>query len=171
MKPVTINLSLHRNILRKIFLAVSIILAFTAFGFTAVNTYDYIANQNIIREYQSRIERLKKQAENKEQKKSKKEFDYLIPLIQNDLFSLPLILTEIEKNKPKKIDIHEIIFSESRKIIIIKGESSYVESVSTFLIEMEKSKHFTVKLIRQVIKEDRSILFELKAEWKDDEKG
>ena len=139
--------------------------------FTAINIYGYIANRNTITEYQSRIEKLKKQAENKELKKLKKEFNYLIPVIERDLFSLPSFLTEIEKNKPEKIDIYELTFSESLRTVTIKGESNYVESVSAFLIEMEKSKHFSVNLIRQVIKEDHSILFELKAEWKEDEKS
>ncbi|MCK5099637.1 MAG: hypothetical protein KAR45_16125 [Desulfobacteraceae bacterium] len=171
MKPVAINLSLHRNIFRKVLLALLIIFVFTALGFTAVNSYNYITNRNIIKKYQSRVGKLKKQAQNKEQKKAKKEFDYLIPVIKNDLFSLPMILTEIEKNKPQKVDIHQLIFSENHKQVTIKGESGYVESVSAFLIEMEKSKQFSVKLIRQVITEDRSILFEINAEWKEDEKN
>ena len=171
MKPVTINLSLYINIVRKVLLVTAIILGFAAFVFTAINIYGYIANRKTITEYQSRIEKLKKQAENKDQKKLKKEFNYLIPVIERDLFPLPLFLTEIEKNKPEKIDINELTFSETLKTVTIKGESNYVESVSAFLIEMEKSKHFSVNLIRQVIKEDHSILFELKAEWKEDEKS
>lgn len=167
MKPVTINLSLYINILRKILLVTAIILGLAAFVFTAINIYGYIANRKTITEYQSRIEKLKKQAENKELKKLEKEFNFLIPVIERDLFSLPLFLTEIEKNKPEKIDIYELSFSETLKAVTIKGESNYVESVSDFLIAMEKSKYFSVNLIKQVIKEDRSIMFELKAEWKE----
>ncbi len=171
MKPVTINLSLYINILRKVLLVTAIILGFTAFVFTAINIYGYIANRSTITEYRSRIEKLQKQAENKELKKLKKEFNSLKPVIERDLFSLPLFLTEIEKNKPEKIDIYELTFSETLKAVTIKGESNHVESVSDFLIAMEKSKYFSVNLIRQVIKEDRSIMFEIKAEWKEDEKS
>lgn len=171
MKPVTINLSSYINFLRKALLSVAIVLVFIAFGFSAANTYDYIANKNIIREYQLRIEQFQKQAENKEQKKIKKELNYLTSEIKKDLFPLPKVLTEIEKNKPEKIDIHQLIFSENLKNVTIKGESGHFESVSAFLIEMEKSQHFSVKLIKQGIKKNRRILFELKAEWKEYEKN
>jgi len=171
MNPININLSLHVNILRKILLAAAIILGVVAFVYTAINIYAYTANRKTITEYQSRIEKLKKQAENEELKKLKKEFNFLLPVIEKDLFSLPLFLTEIEKNKPEKINIYELTFSENLKTVTLKGESNYVESVSAFLIEMEKSKYFSVDLIRQVIKEDRSIMFELKAKWKEDEKS
>jgi hypothetical protein len=166
MKPVTINLSLHVNILRKVLLVTAIILGVAAFVFTAINVYGYIANRQTISEYQSRIEKLKKQAENKELKKLKKELNYFIPIIERDLFSLPLFLTEIEKNKPEKINIYEIAFSENLRVANFKGESIYVESVSAFLVQLEKSRYFSVNLIREVIKEDHSIMFELQVEWK-----
>ncbi len=171
MKPIIINLSLYINIIRKTLLVAAVILVSTALGLTAVTTYDYVANQNLIREYQSRIGKLKKQAKNKEQKRLTEELEFLIPVIEKDLFPLPKLLTEIEKIKPAKINIHELIFSESMKTVTIKGESSYVESISTFLIGMEKSNRFSVKLIRQVIKKDWSIIFEVKAEWEEDEKN
>jgi hypothetical protein len=171
MKPVTINLSLYVNISKKALLVVATILTFIAFVFVAVNTYNYVSNRKIIEEYKSKVEQFQKLAENKEQKKIKKELNYLISVIEKDLFPLPQILTEIEQCKPEKVDIHRLIFSENLKNVTINGESDYVESVSAFLLAMEKSKYFSAKLIRQRIKENHSILFELKAEWNEDEKS
>ncbi len=170
MKPIVINLSLYVNIMQKVLLIIAIVMFVTAFGFSIVNTYNYISKNTIIEEHQSKIELLREQAENKKQKKNKKELRYLISIIKKDLFPFPQVLTEIEKYKPEKVDIHKLIFSDNLKNITIKGESGHFESVSAFLTRMEQSKHFTVKHIKQGIKENRNILFELAIEWKKNEK-
>ncbi len=170
MKPIIINLSLYVNIMQKVFMAIATLLFVIAFGFSAVNVYNYISKNNIIEEHKSKIVTFRKQAENKEQKKIKKELGYLISIIEKDLFPFPKVLTEIEQNKPERVDIHELIFSETLKNIIIKGESGHFKSVSGFFTKMEQSKHFTVKNIKQGIKENRNILFELTIEWEKNEK-
>ncbi len=170
MKPIIINLSLYVNIMQKVFMVIATLLFVTAFGFSAVNAYNYFSKNSIIEEHVSKIEHFRKQAENKEQKKIKKELGYLISIIEKDLVPFPKVLTEIEQYKPEIVDIHELTFSDNLKNIIIKGESGHFESVSLFFTKMEQSKHFAVKHIKQGIKENRNILFELTIEWKKNEK-
>ncbi len=170
MRPVVINLSSYVNFMQKVLLIIANVMFVTALGFSVVNAYNYILKNNTIEEHKFNIVTFRKQAENKEQKKIKKELGYLISIIEKDLFPFPKVLTEIEQYKPERVDIHELTFSDNLKNIIIKGESGHFESVSIFFTKMEQSKHFTVKHIKQGIKENRNILFELAIEWKKNEK-
>ena len=81
------------------------------------------------------------------------------------MFSLPEVLTEIERIKPDKIDIKELIFSDNLTVVMIRGESNHAGSVSKFIIGMDRSKQFNIELSREEIDENKRIIFELTARW------
>ena len=177
MKPVSINLLLKKDIRGKFFLSFVVILVFSTLGITLVNTIDYYANIKVIKTYESRIKGInqradrkrkaaqKKFTDKKEYQKIKQDLNYLSGILKKNMFSLPAVLTEIERVKPDKIDINELIFSDNLKVVIIKGESNHVRSISEFIIEMDRSKRFNIELSREEINEDKKIIFELTARW------
>jgi len=177
MKSVNINLVVQTNFWGKVSLAFVAVLVFTTFGITLANCYDYNANTKVIKTYESRIKKLKKRSEQKrisaqkiltnkkEYQQLKQELNYLSAVIKKNMFPLTMVLTEIERVKPDKIDINELIFSDSLKLVIIKGKSSHAGSVSGFLSGMDRSQRFNIELSREEIKEDNTIVFELTAKW------
>lgn len=177
MKPLTINLVIKKNIREKVFPTIAVIFAIAALGATLTNTYDYYATTKVINVYELRIEQInmrfnqkQKMAQNKvvdkkESNKIKQDFNYLGSIIKKNMFSLPGMLTQIEKAKPDKIDINKLIFSENFKVVKIRGESSHAGSVSKFIAGMDKSEHFNVELSNEEINEDKRIFFELNVRW------
>ncbi len=177
MKPVAINLVLKKNIQGKFFLSFVVILVFSTLGITLVNMVDYYANIKVIKTYESRIKGINQRSERKKtavQKKvtnqkeyqnNKQDLQYLSGIIKKNMFSLPTVLTEIERVKPDKIDITELKFSDNLKVVMIKGESNHANSVSQFILGMNRSERFDIELSREEINEDKKIIFELTARW------
>ena len=177
MKPVTINLVVKKNIWGKVSLGLVAIFVFATLGITLVTIYDYYANTKVIKTYESRLKEINRRSaqkkiaspemitDKKEHEKTKEDLNYLSTIIKKNMFPLPIVLTEIERVKPDKIDINELIFSDNFKIVTIKGESKNVDSVSRFIINLDRSNHLSIELSREEIKEDKRIIFELTARW------
>ncbi len=177
MKPVAINLVLKRNIQGKFFLGLLLIIVFTTIGITIVSMVDYTANIKVIKTYELRVKEINQRAERKravgqkkvtnqkEYQKIKQDLNYLSGILKKNMFSLPKVLTEIERIKPDKIDINELIFSDNLTVVMIRGESNHAGSVSKFIIGMDRSKQFNIELSREEIDENKRIIFELTARW------
>lgn len=175
MKPVLINLIHKKSIWGRLSLSLVSILAVTSLGITLVNVYDYYENNKVMAAYESRVGEISRQSELKdragqtteikkqEREASIKDMAYLDALIKKNLFSLPLVLTEIENAKQDQIDIHSLGFSDHLKVLSIKGESGHMDSVSKFIMELDRSGYFNIELSRQEINKDRKIIFELTA--------
>ncbi len=176
---------MKRLIWTKIVLAFMAILAFTTFGVSVTTVYEYYDNTKIIKNYESRITQINKRFKEKriinkkppaiteEQQQLKKELGYLRSHIQKSMRSVPLILDVIEKVKPKKVDIHELVLSDDLMGLTIKGESKFVDDVSKFVIDMNRSTQFDVEITSQSYEENKKISFKLTARWinlKDDQK-
>ncbi|THB80453.1 MAG: hypothetical protein D3926_07095 [Desulfobacteraceae bacterium] len=183
MKPIIVNLSAHERVSKKAIWAFVVLLACLCALFTGVNIYEFASNRKIIKGYEKRVGDLgrqastmkkkikKRQADTKKQKSLKKELGYLLSLIKGDGRSPLPVLTEIEKNKPERVDIHKIQFSNNFKKITIQGESDHIESVTGFFTGLEASGRFKVnKLIKNRIDKKHTILFDFNAQWKPDEK-
>lgn len=179
MRPIAINLVVSKRVWEKMMLSFSVALVLITFGLTCVNTYDYFANKKILRDYQKRLDIIKRQTQKKNEVREKKNvqvnqksienksyMDYLNPIIERNLFSIPSVLTEIEKNKPEKVIINSLIFNDNGNSITISGESKYIASISDFILHMKRSKSFDVDLTKQEFGSPNNILFELTAEWK-----
>jgi len=177
MKPIAINLVIKKNIRSNVFLGFVVMLVFTTLAVTLSNAVDYYANKKVVNTYELRLKEINRRLKQKktfarnidvnkkEYQKIKQDLSYLSGIIKKNMFPLPVVLSEIERIKPDKIDINELIFSENLKTLIIKGESNHVGSVSLFIVDMERSKHFDVELSKEEIKEDKKIFFELTARW------
>ncbi len=177
MKPVKINLAVRTNIWGKISLGLAAVFVFTTCGFTMVNIYDYYANTNIIQTYEARLKKINKRAGQKrvhdkkrlsvtkEDTNHRQDVNYLKAVIEKNMFPLIEVLSQIEKVKPEKIDINELLFNENLNTIVIKGASNQVTQVSKFLMEMDRSKYFVIELSKEEINEDKRIIFELTAKW------
>jgi cell division protein FtsB len=177
MKPVNINLVVKKNIWTKVFLGFVAVFVFTTCGFTMVNTYDYYANTKVIKTYEARLKTINKRSEQKRVKNrkivhntkddetSRQDLDYLKEILKKNMFPLSLLLTQIEKVKPDKVDINELVFSDDLKTVVMKGESNHVAQVSRFLVEIDRSKYFEIELSKEEINKDNRIIFELEAKW------
>lgn len=178
MKPVNINLAVKKNIRGKISLWLAAVFVLTTCGFTMVNTYDYYANKKVVKIYEARLKIINKRSEqekvtarkiliNREDDKKplRQDLNYLKTIIKKNMFPLSEVLTQIERVKPDKIDIKELIFSDNLKTIVISGASDHVAEVSDFLIAMERSNCFTTELTKEEINENSRIIFELTAKW------
>ena len=178
MKPVNINLAVKKNIQGKISLGLAAVFILAACGFIMVNIYDYNANAKVIKIYEARLKTINKRSEqekvtarkiliNREDDKTplRQDLNYLKTIIKKNMFPLSEVLTQIERVKPDKIDIKELIFSDNLKTIVISGASDHVAEVSDFLIAMERSNYFTTELTKEEINENSRIIFELTAKW------
>jgi hypothetical protein len=177
MKAVKINLAERKNIPEKLYLGLAALIVFITCGFTMVNSYDYYANTDVIKTYETRLEKINKRSEqkkvkaqkrvnaSKEDEKIKQDFNYLKAIVTKNMFPLTEVLTQIEKVKLDKIDINELIFSDNLKSVMIKGASSQVSVVSKFLMEMNRSKYFVIELSKEEIDNNKRIMFELTAKW------
>jgi len=177
MKSIAINLVIKKNIWRKIFLGLVVAFAFITLGITLANAVDYYANKKVIKTYEARLKNINRRLKQKktiaksrdtgkkEYQKIKQDLNYLKGIIKKNLFPLPFVLSEIERVKPDKININELIFSKNLKTLIIKGESNHAGSVSEFIVDMKSSKYFDIELSKEEIKEDKKIIFELTARW------
>ena len=97
--------------------------------------------------------------------KFKQELEFLGSIIKQHTFSLPMVLSEIEKVKPQMVDINQLSFSETLDSVVIKGESGQVGAISQFIANLYRSGRFDIKLTREEIREDKKINFELTAKW------
>jgi hypothetical protein len=168
LKPITINLIVKKDIRERLSLSLVAVLAVLSLGLTLVNLYDYSENIKVIKTYESRIKEISRfSEENKipgqEREASIKDFDYLSALIQKHLFSLPMVLTEIENAKQDKIHILSLVFLDDLLGVSIKGESDHMDAVSKFILDMDRS--FDIEMSRQEINENKKIVFELIARW------
>ncbi len=158
-------------------LAFMAILTFTTFGVSATTVYEYYENSKIIKIYESRITQINKRFKEKriinkkssaiteEQQQLKKELEDLSTHIQKTMRSVSLILEVIEKVKPKKVDIHELVLSDELMSLTIKGESKFVDDVSKFVVDMNRSTQFDVEITSQTYDENKKISFKLTAMW------
>ena len=177
MKPIIVNLASRKYRWADLRTVAAFLLVCAALGFTGLNLYDYSANKRVIRQYESRLDKMEKRAQEKQKlllkaqkkekdrEKSKEKLDYLYSLIKKNLFSLPLVLTELERVKPEKIEIMEVQLSKDLKTANIVGKTGYVESVSTFLRDLDQSPYFSIDLARGSVDSDRNIRFTLKTNW------
>jgi len=177
MKPLYINLAAMKNIQGKIVFAFVLIVIAVATGLTLGSTYEYMANKKVIKVYQNRFQELnrkekykksdskKKVPDQKELEIVRKNFVYLEGIIKKNMFSLPLLLTEIEKIKPEQLNINEIVFSENLQVVTLKGQSNFVNRISQFLIALDRSPLFRVELSKEEINGQQQIAFELILKW------
>ncbi|MCP4670876.1 MAG: hypothetical protein GY857_06185 [Desulfobacula sp.] len=177
MKPVKINLVVKKNIWGKISLGLAALFVFTTCGFTIVNIYDYYANTNIIKTYETRLKTINKRAEQKrvndqkrvsmtkEDKHDREDLNFLKAAIEKNMFPLTEMLSQIEKIKPEKLDINELSIIDNFNTIVIKGASNQETQISNFLMEMDRSKYFVIELSKEEINEENRIFFELTAKW------
>ncbi len=168
LKPIAINLIVKKNIQERLSLSLVAVLAVLSLGLTLVNLYDYSENIKVIKTYESRIKEISRFSEEKrkpdpEREASIKDLDYLGTLIQKNLFSVPMVLTEIENAKHDKIHILALVFLEDLLGVSIKGESDHMDAVAKFILDMDQS--FEIEVSRQEINENKKIVFELIARW------
>ncbi len=174
MKPLHLNLSAKKEFQGNFVFALVVLFMVTSLVLTLGNTYEYMENNKIIEEYQNRIKELKAKKkkrivlsqkmapDKKEFERLQQDFLYFNGIIKKNLFSLPLFLSEIEKVKPEKIDINEVAFSENLQVVTLKGKSDFVDTVSQFLMVLDRSPLFDIKLLKQEIHGPRQIAFELR---------
>lgn len=177
MKPIAINLVTQKNTKSKILAGGVILFAAATFAITLANAMDYYADKKVVKTYESRLREIKKRAQKqaavfvkkdvnqKEYQKAKADFKYLTGIIQKNLFPLPFVLSEIERIKTDRININALVFFKNLAGVTIKGDSTHVDSISRFIVDMEKSEHFNIELSREEIKENKKIIFELIARW------
>jgi hypothetical protein len=175
LKPITINLIVKKDIRERLSLSLVTVLAVLSLGLTLVNLYDYRENIKVIKTYESRIKEISQLSEEKrkpgpkmdiqdqEREASIKDLDYLSALIQKHLFSLPMVLTEIENAKQDKIFILSLVFMDDTSGVTIKGESDHMDAVAKFILDMDI--FFEIEVSRQEINESKKIVFELIARW------
>ena len=154
-------------------MAFAVMLTVMTLALTLGNTYEYVENNGVLKEYQSRIKALKAKEKQRavlsqkmvpDKKKIERlhqNFLYLNTLIKKNRFSLPLFLSEIEKIKPERVNINEVAFSENLQAVTLKGQSDFVDTVSQFLMALDRSPLFDVELSKQEIPGPRQVAFEL----------
>lgn len=180
MKPIPINLVEKKDIWKKISLGLAVVFVVATCGFTFVNIYDYMANTKIIQTYDTRLKEIKqrkhkkKNNENhqkamalaaKEIEKNRQTLAYYEAVIKKNMFPVLEILSLIEQNKPEKVDINGLSFSDNLKTIVINGESESDIEISRFFTKMTRSRHFESRVTKEEITEEKKILFELKVKW------
>jgi hypothetical protein len=168
VKPITINLINKKNIQERLSLFLVAVLAVLSLGITLLNLYDYSENIKVIQTYESRIKEISRFSEEKrkpdpEQESSIKDLDYLGVIIQKHLFSLPMVLTDIETAKHDKIHILSLVFMDDTSGVTIKGESDHMDAVVKFILDMDRS--FDIEVSRQEVDDSKKIVFELIARW------
>ena len=179
MIPLNINLAAPKKFPREILFGFIAMVIFAAATLTTVTIQEYTANNTVLRVSETWIkENNKKQAQNKlftkkanpntkELENLKKDFSYINGIINKNMFSLPLFLSELEKLKPERVNINEVGFGENIKVVTIKGRSDFVPAVSAFLNALDKSTQFRVELLKEEIHGQGQIAFELMLEWMD----
>ena len=178
MKPVPVNLAPEKKTGSRIAVVIAALMLCASLGFSVTTAYEYQANQEVIHEYQARINQVRRKAEQDRQAAADRsagnterqallqnEFKNLSGLIEKSLFPVIDVLTELEKIKPDKLDITELVFSDSLKQITIRAASIHPPSVSDFLDAMGASNRFSARLTRKQIDKDNTISLELAAEW------
>ncbi len=183
MTPLNINLAAPKKFPREILLGFIAMVIFAAATLTTVTIQEYMANNTVLMVSENWIkENNKKQAQNKLVAKQtvpdtkkfenlKKDFSYINGIINKNLFSLPLFLSELEKLKPERVNINEVGFGENLKVMTIKGRSNFIPAVSAFLNALDKSPQFRVELSNEEINDQGQIAFELTLEWMDGTDG
>ncbi len=174
MKPLHINLSVKKNYQGNFVFSFLVLFMATTLVLTLGNTYEYVVNNKVIKEYQNKIKELKAKRkqqivlskkmvpDKKKLERLQQDFLYLNGIIKKNMFSLALFLSEIEKIKPEKVNINEVAFSESLQVVTLKGQSDFVDTVSQFLMALDRSPLFDIKLLKQEINGPRQIAFELR---------
>lgn len=192
MTPLNINLAAPKKIPKEMLLGVMVVLAFAAATVSSVTLHEYMANNKVINASQTWIKESNKKRELKELavRKAvpdpkvlegiKNDFLYLEGILKKNMFSLPLVLSEIEKIRQDQVIINEVAFGENPRVVTLKGQSNFVMAVSDFLAALDKSRRFRVELSRvelpkiklskielfeAEINAQRQILFELTLEW------
>lgn len=165
------------NFWTRIFLVLAALLTLVTFAITLSNTYDYFSNTKVIKVYEERVNKINQRSKrdrlvikevgvNKENlEKLKQDLDFFSVVIEKAMFPLPVVLSQIEKVKPDKINIRSLVFSQKLDTVKISGDSAHVGAVSNFIIDLEKSIHFKVQLSKEEIRENKIIAFELIARW------
>ncbi len=179
MNPISINLVAKKNVWGTFVLFLFAGIVSITFGITCVTAYDYFANKRVVKEYETRLDVLKRQVKIKKEiiqkrplvnesqlKKQDAYLDFIVPIIEKKIFSIPAVLSEIEKKKPNKITINTLVFSKDNKTVIIEGESKYISAISDFIINMKQSDQFDVDLTNEEFDTDKTVFFELTALWK-----
>ncbi len=173
MKPLPINLSARTKFSGNLVLAFVVLFMVTTLALTLGNTFEYVENNKVIKAYQNRIKEFKEKrkqravlAQKRVPDKKKLEglehdFLYLNTIVKKNRFSLPLFLSEIEKIKPERVNINEVAFSESLQVVTLKGQSDFVDTVSQFLMALDRSLLFDVELSKQEIHGSGQVAFGL----------
>jgi hypothetical protein len=179
MIPLNINLAAPKKISRQMTLGFIAVLIFAAATLTTLNMQEYTDNNNVLRASENWIkENNKKREQNKRLAQKaipdlkgfenlKKDFSYINGIINKNMFSLPLFLSELEKLKPERVNINEVVFGKNLKVVTIKGWSSFVPAVSSFLRALDNSQRFRVELSKEEFNGQGQIAFELMLEWMD----
>jgi hypothetical protein len=183
MKPLNINLAAPKKIPKEVLLGFMVILVFAAATLSSVTVHEYMANNKVIKTSQDWIKESNKRRELKEiaarkvvpdpkaLEEIKTDFLYLDGILKKTNFSLPLVLSEIEKIKIDQVVINEVAFTENLRVVTLKGQSNFVMAVSDFLASLDKSRRFKVELSKEEINGQRQISFELTLEWMDIQDG
>jgi Tfp pilus assembly protein PilN len=173
MKSLPINLSAKTKFPGNLVLAFVVLFMVTTLALTLGNTFEYVENNKVIKEYQTRIKVLKEKRkqravltqkrapDKKKLERLHQDFLYLNTIVKKSSVSLPLFLSEIEKIKPDRVNINEVAFSQSLQVVTLKGQSDFVDTVSQFLMALDRSPLFDVKLSKQEIHGAGQVAFEL----------
>jgi hypothetical protein len=182
MTPLNINLAAPKKIPKEMLLGGVIVLIFAAATLSSVTLHEYRANNKVIHDSQTWIKESSKRRELKALAARKtitdpkvlegiqNDFLYLEGIRKKQLFSLPLVLSEIEKIRQDQLIVNEVAFTENPWGVTLKGQSNFVMAVSDFLAALEKSRRFRVELSKielpkEAINSNEQILFELTLEW------
>lgn len=179
MIPLNINLAAPKRFPREILLGFTAVLIVAAATLTTITIKEYTANDTVLRVSENWIkESNKKQAQHKrlaqkavpntkEFENLRNDFSHINGIINKNMFSLPLFLSELEKLKPEQVNINEVGFGENPKVVTLKGRSDFVIAVTAFLNALDKSPQFRVELSKEEIHGQGQISFELTLEWVD----
>lgn len=180
MKPIPINLVEKKDTWKKISLGLAVVVVVVTCAFTFVNVYDYMANTKTIQAYETRLQEIKQRKHKKknnakhqraiasaarEVEKNRQTLTYFQAVIKKNMFPVLEILSLIEQNKPEKVNINGLSFSDNLKTIVINGESENAIEISRFFTQMARSRYFESQVTREEITEEKKILFELKVKW------
>lgn len=177
MIPLDINLAAPKKIPKEIVVGFMAVLVFAAATLSSVTLYEYMANNEVIKTSQAWIKESNKRREikalaaresvpdPKALEEIKNNFLYLEGIRKKHMFSLPLVLSQIEKIRQDQVIINEVAFDENLRVVTLKGQSNFVMAVSDFLAALEETHRFRVELSKEEINGQRQILFELTLEW------
>ena len=90
---------------------------------------------------------------------------FLDKIYVKHLRSIPEMLSNLEKAKPDKVQIDEVVFSKDMRAVTLIGSSYSPGAISQFLDQLSLADGMAIDLSREEIGENKLIRFELTARW------